>query len=133
MSGSGAPLLPETGGREDRLLSWARVHDVIGLSRSTAWRLHKAGAFPGPIAISPGRVGWWESEITAWKKTRGAQTLGRPAAPRFQGMPRLTKPRPSPLAAASTPSSASVGETAEPPRRRRRASPVHPGQIDFGF
>ena len=36
----------EAGGRADRLLSWDRVHDLVGLSRSTAWRLQRAGDFP---------------------------------------------------------------------------------------
>ncbi|MDO9077091.1 MAG: AlpA family phage regulatory protein, partial [Brevundimonas sp.] len=61
----GEPVEP--GGPEDRLLPWDRVRDVTGLSRSTAWRLQQVGDFPEPVRISPNRVGWWESELTAWK------------------------------------------------------------------
>ena len=66
----------ETGGPEDRLLPWDRVRDVTGLSRSTAWRLQQVGDFPEPVRISPNRVGWWESELTAWKATRTVRGPG---------------------------------------------------------
>ncbi|WP_283615414.1 helix-turn-helix transcriptional regulator, partial [Mycolicibacterium poriferae] len=72
----GEPI--ETGGPEDRLLPWDRVRDVTGLSRSTAWRLQQVGDFPEPVRISPNRVGWWESELTAWKATRTVRGLPHP-------------------------------------------------------
>lgn len=59
----------------DRLLAWPRVRDLTGLSRTTAWRLQKAGDFPLPVQISPGRVGWRESEIAAWNESRTPRVL----------------------------------------------------------
>lgn len=80
--------LARTGGPEDRLLSWNRVRDLTGLSRSTVWRLQQAGEFPDPIRLSSNRVGWWESELTAWKAIQAnrrlpqAKSLQRPARTR---------------------------------------------------
>lgn len=62
-----------SGGPEDRLLTWNRVKPIAGISRTTAWRMQKAGDFPAPVPISPHRVGWWESELTAWKLSRKAR------------------------------------------------------------
>ncbi len=60
-SAIGAPLT-----RRDRLLSWPEVRDRVGLSRTSVWRLERAGKFPLRIPISPGRVAWRESEIDAF-------------------------------------------------------------------
>ena len=49
-----------------RLLSWPAVRAKVGISRTTAWRLQNEGAFPLPVTISAGRVGWREEEIDAW-------------------------------------------------------------------
>jgi predicted DNA-binding transcriptional regulator AlpA len=64
----------------DRLLPWKTVKDLTGLSRTTAWRLQKAGDFPLPVGISPGRVGWRESEISAWSASRRPGRRPVPAA-----------------------------------------------------
>ncbi len=42
----------------------------IKLSRVTIWRLEKAGVFPRRIQISPGRVGWLESEVDDYIRER---------------------------------------------------------------
>ncbi|QTC92788.1 helix-turn-helix transcriptional regulator [Brevundimonas goettingensis] len=143
---NGAPV--ESGGPADRLLSWDRVRDMTGISRSTAWRLSHAGAFPSRVSISPGRVGWWESELTAWKALRGsAQAIdppGRmarkglepPMRPRLPGMARASPTRTAPPATATAqsaqpdltpPAPAPVGFEAA-----QAANPA-PDQIDFGF
>lgn len=84
----------ETGGREDRLLPWGRVRDIAGISRTTAWRMQQTGDFPTPVPVSPGRVCWWESELTAWKATRGTtKPLAPPSRPRLPGMPRRSPRR----------------------------------------
>ena len=36
----------------DGILRWPQVHALVGLSRSTIWRLVRAGQFPTPIKIS---------------------------------------------------------------------------------
>jgi predicted DNA-binding transcriptional regulator AlpA len=125
----------EAGGRADRLLSWDRVHDLVGFSRSTAWRLQRAGDFPKPVQLSPGRVGWWESELTAWKASRNAGSapfkVRKPArAPRLPGMAR-SAPTPGPPPEARAPASPALSRP-EPTRKGRRKASA-PEQIDFGF
>jgi len=66
----GAVTEGRPGGTDDRLLAWPAVHAVTGLSRTTAWRMQKAGDFPLPVLVSKGRVGWWESELASWKLAR---------------------------------------------------------------
>jgi len=60
----------------DRLLSWRAVRDLTGVSRTTLWRLQKAGKFPQPVRISAGRVGWREQEVIAW--AAGLSPTGAP-------------------------------------------------------
>lgn len=139
--------IPQMDSLEDRFLGWSRVRDLTGLSRTTAWRLQKAGQFPVPIRISPSRVAWRESELLAWKVARAAAGPSRkpalrpPRAPRLPGCPR---PAPKSHRADLAPMVASVQarldfqpETKPPPsalRSRTKSRPkVCPGQIDFGF
>lgn len=58
--------------RRDRLLNWAQVGRLTGLGRTTAWRMRRAGDFPQPAPISPGRAAWRGRDITAWIRSRGA-------------------------------------------------------------
>ncbi|EKY24084.1 transcriptional regulator, AlpA family [Brevundimonas diminuta 470-4] len=128
----------DAGGAEDRLLPWRRVRDMAGISRSTAWRMQQTGDFPTPVAVSPGRVGWWESELTAWKGARGtARALRPPSRPRLPGMPRRA-PGLTPEASAGACIRDGVSDSvmAAPARRpegKRRTRSVHVDQIDFGF
>ncbi|MFO6004890.1 helix-turn-helix transcriptional regulator [Pseudomonas aeruginosa] len=36
------------------------------MARSTLWREVKAKRFPSPVQITPGRVGWRQSDINRW-------------------------------------------------------------------
>lgn len=117
----------DPGGPEDRLLSWPRVREITGLSRTTAWRMQNAGDFPKPVRISPGRVGWWVSELDAWKAARGRTWRPRAAAPRPR--PHLAVPAPSVVAPSPIPPAASAAGTA--PARPRRAE--GPSQLSFEF
>ena len=49
-----------------RILSNREVVELLGLSAATVWRLRRRGDFPEPISLSPGRVGWRESDLSAW-------------------------------------------------------------------
>ena len=114
-----------------RLLSWPAVREKVGISRTTAWRLQQTGGFPASVALSPGRVGWWESELEAWRKNRNRRRWRGSASPRLKG----TAPR-SRMAGEEGPAPASAATPkASAPRRPRRPSgaAVHPDQIDFGF
>ncbi|OYW93708.1 MAG: hypothetical protein B7Z13_06565 [Caulobacterales bacterium 32-67-6] len=124
--------------REDRLLPWRRVKEIIGLSRAAAWRMQRRGEFPLPVPS--GRVGWLEGELTAWKAARKAGGRVRPApfakprAPTRTETVRPSKPVVTDsevLAQASLPLQQ---EAPQPVRKaRRRARPPSPDQIDFGF
>lgn len=128
----------DSGGPEDRLLPWRRVQDIAGISWSTAWRMQRNGEFPTPVTVSPGRVGWWESELTAWKGARGTtRALVPPSRPRLPGMPRRAPGRSAPAASNGVcdrqEKSEVSKEATRPPERKRRARPIHVDQIDFGF
>lgn len=45
---------------------------VIGLSNATLWRLENSGKFPRRRQLTPGRVGWLESEVLDWVRSRPA-------------------------------------------------------------
>lgn len=137
----GGPI--ETGGKDDRLLSWDQVEHIASISRSTAWRMERDGAFPRRVRVSPGRVGWWESELTAWKRTRSGELPSPPSrkparSPRLPGMAR---PMPSPRAAVPTHirlEDASFDRRSPEPattsaKKGRGKAPGLVGQIDFGF
>jgi prophage regulatory protein len=53
--------------------SYLRESDVLGitkLSKSTRWRLEKAGLFPKRRRLSAKAVGWLESEVKQWIQSR---------------------------------------------------------------
>ncbi|MBU1347523.1 MAG: AlpA family phage regulatory protein [Alphaproteobacteria bacterium] len=120
-----------------RLLPWARVQEIAGISRTTAWRLQKTGEFPEPVQISAQRVGWWESELTAWKArkaagTRGGASLPPPRSPRLIETVRSYRDPPAaPVVFREAPVADAVSAAETQPRKRKRA--VSPDQIDFGF
>ncbi len=47
-----------------------KVWEETGLSRTTIWRLEQAGKFPRRRQLTPGRVGWLESEVLEWMESR---------------------------------------------------------------
>lgn len=88
--------LLDPGSRGGRYLPWKEVGRATGLSRTTAWRLQKRGEFPAPYLISPGRVGYREDEVEAWRISRDhsgprrgprTATPETPPAPRRPGVP----------------------------------------------
>ena len=118
---------------EDRLLPWKKVRDLTGLSRTTAWRRQKAGDFPPPVVISPGRVGWRESEISAWKASRAprsASPVPVRAAQRTFALEPIEPQAPEERAAAA-PSASQA--TAPEPARRRAVKPSPPDQMSLNF
>lgn len=132
------------GEREDRLLLWSEVHALVGISRTTAWRLQQTGAFPNAVALSPGRIGWWESELEAWRKNR-TRGRWRAATREKDALPLGTASR-QPRAAASVVVQAPEQASGKPPeqggaltkrravaRRVRGRQPVHPDQMGFDF
>jgi prophage regulatory protein len=47
-----------------------KVKEETGLSKSTRWRMEKAGEFPKKIQLSLRAVGWRAEEIIQWCKDR---------------------------------------------------------------
>jgi prophage regulatory protein len=65
------------------LLRRPEVSRRTGLSRTTIYRLVRAGEFPAPRQISLRAVAWVESEVDAWVDSRGPST--RCPGPRSEG------------------------------------------------
>ena len=62
---------------EDKMMRVKEVCQMTGLSRSTIWRMERAGSFPKHYLLSPGRVGWKWSEVQNW--IDGRQHVGEAA------------------------------------------------------
>lgn len=79
-----------------RLLAWPAVRQMVGISRTTAWRLQNTGAFPLPVVISAGRVGWREEDIAAWTASLASHALRRRrmASPPVGAKPPPIAPQP---------------------------------------
>jgi prophage regulatory protein len=56
--------------RLSRLISFREVAQRVGLSRSSVWRMERAGQFPKRRRLSVNRVAWWEAEIEEWLHDR---------------------------------------------------------------
>ena len=54
----------------ERILPISVVLDRVCMSKTTLYRLIKAGEFPKPILVGRQRVGFLESDIDAWINTR---------------------------------------------------------------
>ena len=136
---SGAGKAGNIDDREDRLLPWRSVRDITGISRTTAWRMQQTGDFPSPVPVSAKRVGWWESELTAWKARRRLAKGERPTPciPAKPSRPSVQKSeaaqakasvRQAQMSSPAVPCPAKI-----PAGRRTRTKAVSPDQIDFGF
>lgn len=117
-----------------RYLPWKEVRHATGLSRTTAWRLQRRDDFPAAYPISPGRVGYLESELEAWKAFRRLQPgavrpdsvadthtsqLGPAASRRLESEPGASPPQRQ--------------VASRPPSRRRASSTGERRQMTFDF
>ena len=55
---------------QDRIVRTQEVQQLIGLSRSTIWRLERKGDFPARLPLGTGSIGWLKSDIDAWMRNR---------------------------------------------------------------
>ncbi len=53
-----------------RLLRFNELQSLVGLSRSTIFRLEKANKFPRRIRLSSQSIAWAEDEVAAWLAER---------------------------------------------------------------
>ena len=54
--------------RPRRMLNEKQVLDIVPLSRTTLYRMEKAGKFPRSTYISANRRIWYEDEIVNWQR-----------------------------------------------------------------
>jgi prophage regulatory protein len=67
---AGATPTVHSGTRLPRLVPFREVAQRVALSRSTIWRLERAGQFPRRRRLSVNKVAWWEPEIEEWLRNR---------------------------------------------------------------
>jgi len=60
-------------------LSKKQLAERTGLSPVTIWRRVRAGDFPPPRQLTPGRVGWVESDVEEWEQSRPIGIADLPA------------------------------------------------------
>lgn len=58
--------------RPRRCLRWPEVKSLVGVSRTTWWRLIKRGEAPAPHRLSANCVGWWEADIAMFQDSLAA-------------------------------------------------------------
>ena len=60
-----------------KLLRFPEVQEMVGLSRTTIWRLEKQGKFPARRAIGENSVGWLKEDIEKWIKSKKSIRKGK--------------------------------------------------------
>ena len=55
---------------ERKIIRAAEVVEMLAISRTTLWRLIKAGKFPPPLKLSVRARGWRLSDVEAWLDSR---------------------------------------------------------------
>lgn len=82
-----------------------QVLEMIGVSRTTLWRMVQAGCFPPPVRITQRNRGYLREAVEAWMKDRA------------QGSPLDTRP----VHPFTVPGAAPTSALEAPHVRRRRA------------
>jgi len=67
-----APQAPDkpSNDTQDRILRAHEVQQIVGVSRSTIWRMERKGQFPARLPLGTGSIGWLKSDIEAWMQNR---------------------------------------------------------------
>ena len=58
----------------DRLIRFPEVRKICGLSRSSVWRLQRAGQFPRAYKISSRACAWSLSDLSIWMEEQKSRT-----------------------------------------------------------
>lgn len=128
------PGRPSPGELEDRILPWSQVKVISGLSRTTVWRLQKTGDFPSSVQVSMNRVGWRQSDLLDWKKSRMPRRLPEPRhvpdATEKQGAVPASPAAPR-VVAADPPAARAAAVQPTVRRRRKRHECEHQTAFDF--
>jgi len=56
--------------QSDRYISLREVQKIVPVGRATIFRWEKSGLFPNRRKLGPKKVGWLESEIQSWLRSR---------------------------------------------------------------
>ena len=54
----------------ERIIRTKELLEITGLSRTTIWRMEKAGTFPKRVNLGEASVGWRYSEVSEWIEGR---------------------------------------------------------------
>ena len=54
----------------DKIMKRRQVEDAIGYKRSALYAMVSEGDFPKPIKLGRRAVGWLESDVSGWIKSR---------------------------------------------------------------
>ena len=61
-----------------------QVLEMIGVSRTTLWRMVQSGAFPAPVRITQRNSGYVLEAVEEWMKARAAGVPWQPATSRAE-------------------------------------------------
>ena len=70
--GAGVGVGRAQGAPDGQLMRPVEVAALLGVHRSTVWRMVRAGEFPAAVKVSANRVGWRRAEVEAWVAARKA-------------------------------------------------------------
>ncbi len=56
--------------KADRIIRIKKLIDMVGLSRTTIWRMENYGSFPKRVSLGANSVGWKLSEINQWLENK---------------------------------------------------------------
>lgn len=73
-----------------RMLSEKEVLKIVGVGRSTLWRMIKSDAFPPGVYVAPNVKRWLESDIIRWQRALAECDCHNPARGRGKGRRRKT-------------------------------------------
>ncbi len=60
---------------DEALLDTREICRLLGISRTTLWRLRQRRDFPSPIRLSTCRIAWRRDAIDAWLEARDGAGL----------------------------------------------------------
>lgn len=61
-----APATVPKSTNEQGLMRFPELKKLIGLSRTTVWRMERKGEFPQRVAITSSAVGWHRDQVQKW-------------------------------------------------------------------
>lgn len=108
-----------------RLMRMSEVLTLTGIrSRSTIYELQAAGDFPPAVHLTGKAIGFVESEINSWIRSRiearpAPEATSATSPPRWRhAISQTTRPATASQATTAPPATTSTASTTAPPRRR---------------